>query len=288
MNLTWQEFSAALSEVLQNQLVQILVLVVIALLLQIVAHTIIGYIVRRVVKRHRYATKADEEKREHTLIGIFRTAFAVLVWAVVIILALQKFNINIAALMTGAGLVGVVIGFGAQNTIKDFLAGMFVILENQYRIGDIITLDVGGSPVSGAVEDITVRITKLRDLDGNLHIIPNGTATMVTNRSFDYANVNIDIGVGYDADIEKIKIIINEVGQSIAHDDVWARHTIEPIKFLRVDRFGEYTVTLKALGKVLPAMQWDVAGEFRRRLLIAFSKQKIVIPVAPVVVRQKS
>lgn len=286
MNLTRDEYLAAFHTVFNNMYIRVLITIIVAITLQLLIRTVIAYVVRKAVRGHRYATKADEKKREKTLVGIFRTALAVVVWTITVLVILDQLHVKIAALLTGAGVVGVVIGFGAQNAIKDFLAGFFVITENQYRIGDIITLNVGGAEVSGVVDDITVRITRLRDLDGNLHIIPNGAATMVTNRSFGYANVNVDVGVSYDANIDTVREVINSVGKAIAEDEMWAKHVIEPIAFLRVDSFGDSAVKIKALGKVAPAMQWDIAGEFRRCLLIAFSESGITIPLPQLIVHQ--
>ncbi|MGD8373585.1 MAG: mechanosensitive ion channel family protein [Candidatus Woesebacteria bacterium] len=281
----------------ENVVVQILAIIIIAALVHLMVHVSIEQIVRKVVGYEYesglkikigkgYATKVDEEKREQTLISLFRTAAAVIIWIVAIVVILAVLHVNIAALMTGAGLFGIVIGFGAQNTIKDFLAGIFVIAENQYRVGDVVTLRTSGVDVSGTVEDITIRITKLRDLDGNLHIVQNGTPSVVTNRTFDYANVNVDIGVAYESDVDQVERVINRVGERMAEDDKWSEYIVEPIQFLRVDGFEDSAVRVKALGKVHPAMQWDVAGEFRRRIKKAFEKEGIAIPFPQVVVRR--
>jgi len=144
----------------------------------------------------------------------------------------------------------VVLGLGAQSTIKSYLAGLFIILENQYRVGDIITLNGLGiqDGVSGVVEDISIRITKLRDLDGNLHIVSNGTAQVITNRTFQYAKVNIDVPVSYDADIDKVQKVIDETGTAMASDEAWQKLILEPIKFLRVDSFNDFSVGRCAVG----------------------------------------
>lgn len=272
--------------IVSYKIIQVLLIVIAIWALQMLVNAVLVGLVRRLVPRRKFASKLDEKKREDTLITIFKTGFAVLIWTVGILIVLSQLNVNIAALATGAGLLGIIIGFGAQSTIKDFLAGLFIIVENQYRVGDIVTLNAGGVEVAGQVEDISVRITRLRDLDGNLHIVQNGSAVVVTNLSIGFANVNVDVGVSYTADVDLVEKVINEVGTEMAEDEKWKADILESIQFLRVDSFGESAVNIKALGKVRPAMQWDVAGEFRRRIKKAFQKQGIEIPLPQMVVHQ--
>ncbi len=275
-----------LTDFLNNTLVRIILIVAVIVLARGIAGLAIERMVRRSVRAHRYADKLDEKKREQTLITIFHTATTLGLWVIGILVILSELNVNFAALATGAGVIGLVIGVGAQNFIRDVLAGIFIIIENQYRVGDIITIKINNTEVSGVVEEITVRITRLRDLDGNLHVVQNGSAAFITNRSFDFANVNVDIGVSYDASIDNVETVLNEVGTVMAKDKSWQDHIIEPIQFLRVDSFGDSCVNIKALGKVKPGMQWEVAGDFRRRLKAAFDKHDIIIPFPQLVVHQ--
>ncbi len=259
---------------IDNPVIHILLIVTFLFIAQKIIRQFIHKIVRSIVKSHRYQTVQAERQREQTLEGVFRAASAVLLWIVGILLVLTSLNVNVPALLTGAGVVGIIVGFGAQNSIKDFLAGIYIILENQYRVGDIVTL----AGVSGQVESISIRITRLRDLDGYMHIIPNGEAKVVTNMSFVFSNVNLNIGVSYDADIDKVIKVINAVGKDIAQDATWHEFISEPIAFLRVDSFDDSAVKVKCIGKVAPGKQWDVAGEFRHRIKDAFDKNGIEIP----------
>jgi small-conductance mechanosensitive channel len=285
--------SDTVRSIFSHAAIQVIGTIIIAIVLQLVVGATIGRVVRRLVGGYevhgkklgkKYGTHLDEEKREHTLVSLFRTAAAVAIWLVAIIVILWQLNINLAALMTGAGLIGIIVGFGAQSAIRDFLAGIFIIAENQYRVGDIVTLHTGSNDISGVVEDITIRITRLRDLDGNMHIVQNGSPIVVTNLTFDYANVNVDVSVAYESDVDKVEKVMNKVGQDMAEDELWKEHIVEPIQFLRVDGFEDSAVRIKALGKVEPAKQWDVAGEFRRRIKRAFEKNGIQIPFPQVVV----
>jgi moderate conductance mechanosensitive channel len=274
-----------LSVILDNPLVQVSLTLATAIIIQLIFRASIERVVHRAMRIHKYASDLDEKKRAQTLITIFRTASAVVIWITAIIVILWQLDVNITALLTGAGVLGIIVGFGAQTAIRDFLAGIFIITENQYRVGDIVTLHATGKDITGVVEDITIRITRLRDLDGNLHTVQNGEANVVTNLSFGYANVNIDIRIAYETDVDVIETIINTVGEEMQADKTWAPHIFEPIQFLRIDGFEDSAVRVKALGKVEPAMQWDIAGEFRRRLKKAFEKNHITIPYPQVINR---
>lgn len=272
------------SDVFGNAAVQIALTLLAAVVLQLVSNKLIRRLVHSLVHRHNHHSRADERKREKTLVTMLHTTSSVVIWITASIIILTELNVNVAAILTGAGVVGIIVGFGAQSTIGDILAGMFIIIENQYRVGDIVTLSASGKEISGVVEDITIRITRLRDLDGNLHTVRNGLTTIVTNQSFGYANVNIDTKVAYSSDIDFVEKIVNQVGNDLAEDEQWQRHIKEPIGFMRIERFDDSGITVKALGKVEPAMQWDVTGEFRRRLKKAFEQNGITIPLPQVVV----
>ncbi len=279
-----------LNELSSIIIVRLLIIIMVTGLLHIILRKVISFIVKEVVtesqKFHKKRHSIDDKKRADTLVTLFKTSATVVLWVVAFFILLSEIGIDITAVMTGAGLLGIVIGFGAQNSIKDFLAGMFVILENQYRVGDVVTLIASGKEVVGVVEEITIRITKLRDLDGRLHFIPNGAASIVTNHTFGFANVNIDVGVSYNTDIDKLEKVINRVGRELAEDKKWCDSIVEPIQFLRLDKFEDSSIRIKSLGKVVPAMQWEVAGEFRRRLKQAFDKEKIDIPYPQIVIHK--
>lgn len=268
---------------LDNSFFRILLVIIGAFVIQFIVNRFIGQIVERVIHSHRYKSKHEERQREDTLISIFRTITTVVLVVIGTVIVLKELGFDIAALATGAGLLGIVVGFGAQSMIKDFLSGMFIILENQYRIGDVVT--IGGH--SGLVEHISIRMTKLRDLDGSVFFVPNGEITTVKNMTLDYSGVLLDVGVSYETNLNDAKKVINQVGQELAEDPEWKDRIIEPVAFLRVESFGDSSVTLRALGKVTPIEQWNVAGEFRDRLKKAFEQAKIEIPFQQVVLHQQ-
>jgi small conductance mechanosensitive channel len=264
---------------LHNPVVGALLTIVAIIVIQIVIRTTLDRIVERAVRRQKHGTEAEERQREKTLKTIFHTATGIALWVIGVFVLLWQLNVNIGALLTGAGLVSIVAGLGAQNLIKDWLAGVFIILENQYRIDDIVTLTTtSGVAVSGVVEDVSIRVTKLRSLDGNLQIVTNGTINVISNMSFRYANVNVDILVAYDTDLDLVEKLINEVGLDLAGDEKWKSDITEAIQFLRVDNFTDTSIAVKALGKVRAGKQWDIAGEFRGRLRKSFQKHHIAAP----------
>ncbi len=261
--------------VFDSRFSHILLVVAVLFVVQYIARRAVGRIVEKVIKGHKYHSVEEERQREETLTSLFQTTITVAIWVVGVFIILGIFGVNLAALATGAGLVGIVVGFGIQSTVKDFLTGVFIILENQYGIGDVVT--IGGQ--SGLVEQVTLRTTKLRDLDNSVYFVPNGEITTVKNMTLDYSGAIIDVCISYDSDIDKAKELINTIGQEMAEDPEWKDRILEPIAYLRLDSFGEYGVNLKAVGKVAPIEQWNIAGEFRTRLKKAFHKNDIEIPL---------
>jgi len=234
-----------------------------------------GKVIERAIKKGvRDTTKEATEKRQNTLIGVFVGALKVIVWLVAITMILPELGINVGPILAGAGILGVALGFGAQYMIRDFLAGLFIIIENQYREGDVVCLD----GACGLVEDITLRKTILRDLDGIVHHVPNGEIKKASNLSKKFARVNLNIGVAYKEDLNKVIEVINKAGKELAEDPEWEESIIKPPQFLRIDDFGESAIIIKILGETKPLKQWDVTGELRKRIKIAFDKKGIEIP----------
>ena len=232
-------------------------------------------LVRRAVRPDKFKSEAAERQREDTLISILGAALRVLIWVIAGMLLLSAFGVNIAPLIAGAGIAGVALGFGAQSMVKDFLAGIFIIVENQYRVGDVVEIN---QTVSGVVEHLTLRQTVLRDLDGMVHHIPNGVIEIATNMTMEYANVNLDVGVDYSTDLDKAIEVINKVGLEMAGADEWKSKIIEPPAVLRVNEFADSAIMIKIMGKTVPMEQWAITGELRLRLKKAFDKAGISIP----------
>ena len=263
--------------------IKIFVILIIAYLINRFAKIFISRLVKDlVVKSYRIKNGKAQEKRAKTLEGVFISFLTVIIWVVAGLMILSEFGINIGPLLAGAGIVGVALGFGAQHLVRDIIAGFFIILEDQFRVGDVV--NVAGT--GGLVEEINLRKTVLRDLDGVEHHIPNGEIKKASNLSKGFARVNLNIGVSYKSNLEKLIKVINRTGQELAEDPAWKDSIIKPPQFLRVDDFGESAIIIKILGETKPLKQWDVTGELRKRIKIAFDKEGIEIPFPQRVIHQ--
>lgn len=223
------------------------------------------------------------ELRENTLVKIIGSIFRVSVLFIGLMLVLSELGVNLAPLFAGAGIFSLAIGFGAQDLVKDIVAGIFILIENQYRVGDIVELE----NVSGKVEKMTLRVTVIRDLDGNVHYIPNGSIEVATNQTMDYSKVNLDIGVGYGEDIDRVEKIVNQVGKQLAQDKEWKDKITKAPHFLRVSELGDSSVEIKIIGETKPNEQWSVTGELRRRIVKTFKTENIEIPFPQMTIHEK-
>ena len=214
------------------------------------------------------------ERRMNTVAGLIVRIGGAVIGVIAVLMALGEFNIDVAPAIAGLGVVGIAVGFGAQTLIRDWLAGIFIVLENQFSEGDVVR--IGG--VEGAVEAFSLRRTTLRDLDGTVHTVPNGQITVASNMTRLWARVNLDIGVAYDTDIDRATALIDAVGDDLQADPEWGARLLEAPKVVRVNALADSAVTLKVLGQVRAAEQWAVAGELRKRILAAFAGHGIEIP----------
>lgn len=267
-------FFEALTPWLLSHGIKILIIAISAYLLKRIIHSIIVRAVRIAVKREQYLTPEAEKKRENTLVNLFTVTVKTLIMIIAIMMIMEELGIKIGPMLAAAGIVGLAFGFGGQYLIRDIITGLFVIMENQYRIGDVVNINGTG----GLVEDITLRKTTLRDLDGTVHHIPHGEISMVSNLTKDFSRVNMNLGISYKSDLEHVIRVVNQVGNELAEDPQFKDITLKPIQFLRVDNFADSSIDIKMLGETRPLKQWEVAGEFRKRLKIAFDKEGIEIP----------
>jgi mscS mechanosensitive ion channel len=234
--------------------------------------------------KHRSWHRKDIEKRENTLTQLIRSFWRITIIAYIAAMVASKlFYFDLSPLFASAGIIGVALGFGAQSLVKDFLAGIFIIAENQYRVGDIV--DVMGA--SGTVERVGTRSTVLRDADGNVHYLPNGTIQHVINKTMGYSMSRFTLQLDPSSDISRAADIINETGQQLSKEKSWDKKIIEPPKFVSVGDITGRSVELIVAGKVQPSDQWAVTSEMRRRLLKEFEKQEIELAVIPTAITHK-
>lgn len=254
--------------------VKIVAIILVAYLIRHSIDIFIEKLIRKIVISGHFASKESEKQREDTLIRIFSTSVAILIWTLALLMVLQEIGFATAPLLAAAGIAGLAFGFGGQYLIRDLIGGLFIIMENQYRIGDVVCFD----GTCGLVEDISLRMTTLRDLDGIVHHVPHGEIKKVSNLSKHFARVNLNIGISYNSDLEQVISVINKVGEDLANDSAWKEFILKPPQFLRVDDFGDSAIIIKILGETKPLKQWDVTGELRKRIKIAFDKGGIEIP----------
>lgn len=280
-----ESFSIALESISPQFIthsIKIIVIIFIVYLVHRFALFFIIKLVRKVVLPGSFSTKEDEKKREDTLIQIFSATFSVVLFIVAVLMILQEIGVEIAPLLAAAGIAGIAFGFGGQYLIRDLISGLFIIMENQYRIGDVVCFD----NTCGSVEDLTMRMTTLRDLDGVVHHVPHGEIKKVSNLSKYFARVNLNIGIAYHSNLDHVISVVNKVGTELADDTYWKEHIIKAPQFLRVNDFADSAIIIKILGDTKPLKQWEVAGELRKRLKIAFDKEGIEIPFPQRVVHQ--
>src|SRR3989344_4841346 len=294
LNFLWGQFTSRGSNILLKAKIRVMIeidrqeiigwllthglkiaaIVVIAYLANFFAKVFIERLVRKLVPPQHFLTPEAEKKREDTLIRIISGFSVVAIWVIAVLMALQELGLAIGPLLATLGIAGLAVGFGGQYLIRDIIAGLFIIIENQYRIGDVVCFD----KTCGLVEDISLRKTVLRDLDGKVHHIPHGEVKITSNLSKDFARVNLNIGVDYSSDLEKVIEVVNRVGREVSEDPAFKDDIIKTPEFMKVDDFGDSAIIIKIFGETKPLKQWGITAELRKRIKIAFDKEGIEIP----------
>jgi small conductance mechanosensitive channel len=220
-----------------------------------------------------FTQSVERQKRAQTLSEIVRAAATSLLFIITVMLLLEEIGINITPLLTAAGIGGLAIGFGAQNLVRDLITGFFLLLEDQIRVGDIVKVGDKG----GLVEQLGLRVLILRDFDGSVHMIPNGSITTVTNQTKDYSYAVLRIGVSYHTDIDEAVAVLMQVGADLRRDPQFAADLLEEVQVVGVDDFADAQVKLTLRVKTIPSQQWRVSRELRRRIKKAFDVHNIAM-----------
>jgi len=235
-------------------------------------------LLRRGIRRFRAymegRSSTEEFKRVGTLCRAFRYIGSVVITIVAAMLVMNELGISIAPVLATAGVAGIAIGFGAQSLVKDYFAGLFLLLEDQVRQGDVVQI----AGIGGLVEEVTLRYVRLRDFDGHVHFVPNGEIKIVTNRTRDFAQAVIEVGVAYREDCDEALAVMREVGQAMRADPAWAPRILDEVEIVGVERWADSAVLLRCRLKVVGIEQWNVRREFLRRLKKAFDGRGIEIP----------
>jgi len=255
--------------------IRVIVIIAIAVAVYLICRPIIRSVIKRIVS-HRMAGEEEPEiqQRTDTLSSVLVKIAGILILIIAVITILPEFGVNITSLIAAIGIGGLAIAFAAQNLIRDFIAGFFILLEDQYGIGDVVSI----AGIAGVVEDITLRRTVLRDLDANVHSVPNGKVDLSTNMTKKYSRVNLNVSVGYGENLKHVIDIINKICQEMAEEPQWKDDFITTPSVLRVDKLGDSGIDIKILGDTKPAKQWAIMGELRLRLKDTFDREGIEIP----------
>jgi moderate conductance mechanosensitive channel len=230
--------------------------------------------IERSFARQPGAALTAQEQRARTMVGLFRSVGRVVIGIMFLFMVLGAVGVELGPLLAGAGVVGLAISFGSQSLVKDVIAGLFILIENQFAVGDVIRIE----GVSGAVEEMTLRVVVLRDVEGVVHIVPNGQITKVSNLTRTWSRVVLDVGVAYREDPDRVMAVLREVGGELWDDPEWRPLLVEPVEVPGVESFGESAVNVRVWAKTLPLKQWDVARELRRRIKLRFDEEGIEIP----------
>ena len=254
---------------------KILLIVAVAAVIYLLLRRLIPPILRRMVTARMRGQEEEEIKqRVDTLSRVLVGTGLLIIIIVVLFTILAEVGVNIAPALAGVGIAGIAIGFGAQSLVKDFISGLFILLENQYSVGDVVKI----ADIAGIVEEINLRRTVLRDLDGIVHSVPNGEIRVASNYTKEWSRVNLNISVGYGEDLDHVIEVVNRIGKEMAEDPDWGPLMLTPPQVLRVDAFEDSGIAIKILGDTKPIQQWAVMGELRKRIKKVFDEEGIEIP----------
>jgi small-conductance mechanosensitive channel len=232
----------------------------------------------RSIDRRGEGSTIEMEKRATTLVAVMSKVATICVWLIALVMSLTELKFQIEPLLAGLGVAGIAVGLGAQTLIKDWLGGLFLLLEDQARIGDSVTITSPAGAVSGAVEEINLRTTLLRGENGAVHIVSNGSITMLSNLTRDYSYYVFETTLAHGSDVDRALAILQSAGAEIAEDEQYRPMILAPLEVMGLDRLGERGVTLKARIKTLPSKQATVGRELNRRVKARLDAAKFVFP----------
>ncbi len=257
-------------------MVRIVVILFLAWVVNIITKKLLKKMKTNLLEKSRFAGELSSEasKRAETLTHLISQALLIALWVVITLIILKEIGVEIAPILASAGILGLAVGFGAQNLVRDVISGFFFILEDQVRVGDVAVVNNTG----GLVEEINFRTIVLRDMEGVVHVFPNGTVTSLSNRTKNWSGYVFDLGVAYKEDTDRVVGVILQVGEDLKNDETYGPLMIEPLEIFGVDKFDDSAVIIKGRIKTKPLQQWFVGREFLRRIKYAFDAHGIEIP----------
>lgn len=271
--MPWANFDFA--SILSHAVHAVIILVAAFIAATVLKKSIPGIRVR-IIDRMKKHGRADleMEKRAATLSGILQKAAVIVIWLLAIVMALKESGFDIGPILAGAGVLGLAVGFGAQNLVRDLVSGLFILLENQVRVNDVAIINGTG----GLVEQINLRTIVLRGQDGTVHVFPNGAITTLSNMTHEYSYYLFNIGVAYKEDTDRVIQVINQLADELMKEDKYKLLILAPLEVMGVDKFGDSAVTILARFKTLPIQQWNVGREMNRRIKKKFDELGIEMP----------
>jgi moderate conductance mechanosensitive channel len=260
--------------------VRIVIIFGAAVLVTLASRLVVGRF-RRKLEGTASVTQELNLQRATTLTGALSTGLIVVIWVLAILMVLGEFNFNLGPLLASAGVAGVALGFGAQSLVKDTLSGFFILLENQFGVGDNIEIQTPSNRVAGRVESLTLRVTALRAFDGTLHFVPNGNVLVASNRSKGWARAIVDVRTAYDEDVEHLRRVLDELFEELTSDRTLSEWIHEAPSVLGVERMGHDALVMRVVADTRPSKVMDVERLLRERITRRLLERGIKVPVTP-------
>jgi moderate conductance mechanosensitive channel len=270
--LSWEQLLAW--EILLPRAIRIVIVIFVAIIAYRLVRVLIDRLLQREIEEEDPLVRRLREQRAQTLASLLGNVAAM---AVVIVAALTILDIvldNIGPILASFGIIGLAFSFGAQSLVKDVISGTFMLMEGQFGVGDVVRV----ANVSGLVEKITLRTTVLRDIEGAVHIVPNGEITTVTNMTKAWSRAVLHVSVAYREDVDRVMDVLRDILRDFHSDPEWGALLLEEPVVPGVESFADSAVVIRVMAKTLPLKQWDVSRELRRRIKIRFDAEGIEIP----------
>jgi small conductance mechanosensitive channel len=276
----WRDFWRDHDDRIVDGVVSVAIVVVLFMVLNVFLRRLVRRLVRTVVTRAESSRRRDAagiRSRADTMAATIAWVVQIFLLFLGVSLVLSEFGFNITAVAAGLGVAGLGLGLGAQSLVRDVINGMFILIEDQFGVGDVVqVLTTNGQTISGAVEEVNPRRTVLRDMSGNVHVIPNSAILVATNMTQDYSRINLDIAIAFEENLDHVIGVINDECAKLASD--FPEDIVSMPAVLRVDSLTANGVTLKIIGDTKISRQWDLMGELRRRIKDRFDAEGIEIP----------
>ena len=273
----WMHLVSAFNRWLVTDFISILILIVILIVVLRLSSALVGKLKGVLLKRMAYKedeTDHEVEKRLNTLMGVLLKTLQIVIWTIFVLIFLSKININILPILSAAGIVGLAVGFGAQELVRDFISGFFILLEDGIRAGDVVTLN----GTTGTVEKLELRTITLRDSMGVVHIFQNGKVNTISNMTKGWSAVRFDIGVAYKENLTKVMEVIQQVGDEMYAEEAYKTNMLASVEVSGLNNFGDSALEIRARIRTKPGKQWGIGREFRKRLKESFDEHNIEIP----------